>query len=357
MTLDGWSFYGNGLQAWIIALTLFFVVLAVLAGAKRILGKKLIDLARGTKNHLDDLFADLIPKTRLYFFVALALYAASIPLDLPNRALSLIQGFAIVAGLVQVAVWAMGIVAWVVQHYVRLELGESEAHVATTAALTFMGKVIVWTVVLLLALENLGVDVTTLIAGLGVGGIAVALAAQNILGDLFASLSIMLDKPFVVGDFIIVGDLLGTVEYIGLKSTRVRSLHGEQLVFSNGDLLTSRIRNYKRMQERRIVFSFGVTYETPYEKLAAIPFTVRKVIESIEDTRFDRAHFKEYGESSLNFEVVYYMRVPDYNAYMDTQQIVNLELYRRFESEGISFAYPTRTVHLQQPAGLPQHSS
>jgi small-conductance mechanosensitive channel len=174
----------------------------------------------------------------------------------------------------------------------------------------------------------------------------VALAIQNILGDLFASLSIVLDKPFVIGDFIIVGDLMGTVEKIGLKTTRVRSLSGEQLVFGNHDLLQSRIRNFKHLFERRILFSFGVIYQTPHDKLAAIPGMVREIIESLEDTRFDRAHFKEYGDFSLNFEVVYYVLKPDYNAYMDTQQAINLALYQRFQQAGIEFAYPTQTLFI-----------
>ncbi len=172
---------------------------------------------------------------------------------------------------------------------------------------------------LLLALDNLGVDVTALVAGLGVGGIAVALAVQSILGDLFASLSIVLDKPFVIGDFIIVGDLLGTVENVGIKTTRVRSLSGEQLIFSNADLLNSRIRNYGRMYERRVVFTVGVTYDTPRHKLE---------------------------DFSLDFETVYYVQDPAYNLYMDIQQAINLELYQRFADEGIEFAYPTQTLFL-----------
>jgi len=202
-------------------------------------------------------------------------------------------------------------------------------------------------VILLLALDNMGVDITALIAGLGIGGIAVALALQNVLGDLFASLSIVLDKPFVIGDFIIVDDLLGTVERIGLKTTRVRSLYGEQLVFSNSDLLNSRIRNYKRMFERRILFSIGVTYQTPHEKLATIPGIIREVIESQEQVRFDRAHFKEYGDSALKFEIVYYVLVPDYNTHMDIQQAINLAIVRRFEEEKIEFAFPTQTLYLK----------
>jgi small-conductance mechanosensitive channel len=215
-----------------------------------------------------------------------------------------------------------------------------------TTALSFIGKLGLWSLVLLIALQNLGVEVTALLASLGVGGIAVALAAQNILGDLFASLSIYFDRPFVVGDFIIVDSLLGTVEKVGLKTTRIRSLHGEQLIFSNNDLLNSRIRNYKRMLERRILFSIGVVYGTAYEKLVRVPEILRDAIEREELARFDRAHFRGYGDSSLDFEIVYWVTLPDYNTYMDIQQRINFEIFRRFEEEEIAFAFPTRTVHI-----------
>jgi small-conductance mechanosensitive channel len=198
-----------------------------------------------------------------------------------------------------------------------------------------------------LILDNIpGVEITALVASLGIGGIAVALAVQNILSDLFASLSIVLDKPFVIGDFIIVDNCLGTVEHIGLKTTRLRSLSGEQLVFSNNDLLKSRVRNYKRMAERRVVFSVGVTYQTPLEKLERIPTLIRDTIEAQPAVRFDRAHFQGYGDFALNFEVVYYVLDPDYNRYMDIQQGINLGIYSSFAEEGIEFAYPTRTLYI-----------
>jgi small-conductance mechanosensitive channel len=202
--------------------------------------------------------------------------------------------------------------------------------------------------VLLLDLYNLGVNITALVAGLGVGGIAVALAVQTILGDLFASLSIVLDKPFVVGDFLVVDDMLGAVEYVGLKTTRIRSLSGEQLVFSNSDLLSSRIRNYGRMFERRVSFDVGVTYQTPRDKLIKIPVIIRDAVEGQDKTRFDRSHFKAYGDFALVFESVYYVLGPDYNEYMDIQQAINLHLHECFEQEGIEFAYPTQTVFVKQ---------
>jgi small-conductance mechanosensitive channel len=234
-----------------------------------------------------------------------------------------------------------------VDRYHQRKVVEDPSEVTTLSLLKFFGRIIIWSLVVLLILDNVGVNITTLIAGLGVGGIAVALALQTVLGDLFASLSIVLDKPFEVGDFLIVEDLLGTVEYVGLKTTRLRSLSGEQLVFSNSDLLSSRIRNYGRMYQRRVVFNLGVTYQTPRDKLIKIPEIVRAAIEQQSKTRFDRSHFKEYGDFALVFESVYFVQGPDYNEYMDIQQAVNLQVHEQFEKQGIEFAYPTQTLFVQ----------
>lgn len=213
----------------------------------------------------------------------------------------------------------------------------------------FLLRVILFVSLLLLGLDNLGFNVTTLIAGLGVGGIAVALATQNILGDLFASFSIVMDRPFVIGEFIDVdGTFLGTVENIGLRTTRLRSLTGEQLVLSNNDLIKCRLRNYKRMEERRILFRFGVLYQTSHQQLAAIPKMVQDIIEAEPETRFDRAHFCQYGDSSLDFEVVYYILSREFTIYMNHHQNILLAIFKKFEDEGISFAYPTRTVFLEK---------
>jgi small-conductance mechanosensitive channel len=235
--------------------------------------------------------------------------------------------------------------------YVRQKRETDAAAVTTVSALGFVGKFLLWSFAALLALENLGVNVTALVAGLGIGGIAVALAAQNVLGDLLASLSIVLDKPFVLGDFIIVDDRAGSVEQIGLKTTRLRSLSGEQLIFSNNDLLKSRIRNFKRMQERRVAFTVGAAYDTPRDKLRRIPAILREAIEAQPETRFDRAHFKELGSYALNFEVVYYVLKPEYNLSMDIQQSVNLTVLERFAAEEIELAFPTQTVYVRGANG------
>jgi len=180
--------------------------------------------------------------------------------------------------------------------------------------------------------------------------IAVALALQNVLGDLFASISILLDKPFVVGDAIVVGDFNGTVEQIGIKTTRLKSVNGEQLIMGNADLAHSRIRNFKRLLERRSVFTFGVTYQTPREKLERIPALLQEIIEQTPQARFERAHFAKFGDWALVFEAAYFVQHPDYQSYMDAQQAINFELLRRFEQERIEFAYPTQTVVQALPA-------
>ncbi|MEJ2086484.1 MAG: mechanosensitive ion channel family protein, partial [Acidobacteriota bacterium] len=274
------------------------------------------------------------------------LAAAIQVLDLPAWFTNAIQIAAVFALMLQIGIWAVAALTGWADNERREKQGEGE-EITWLSGIEFAGKLVIWSVVLIVGLENVGVDVTGLAAGLGIGGIAVALAVQSILGDLFSSFSIYLDKPFVIGDFLAVDSLSGNVENIGLKTTRVRSLSGEQLIFSNSDLLKSRIRNYGRMQERRAVFSIGVTYDTPAEKVEEIPKLIRSTIEQQANTRFDRSHFKEFGDFSLNFETVFYMLVPDYQSYMDTQEKVNLEILRRFNAEGIEFAFPTQTLYVE----------
>jgi small-conductance mechanosensitive channel len=197
-------------------------------------------------------------------------------------------------------------------------------------------------------MSNLGFDVTSLVAGLGIGGIAVALALQSVLSDVFSSFSIYFDKPFQAGDFIIVGQHMGIVKHIGIKSTRIQTLQGEELIISNKELTSARVQNFKKMEKRRITFTFGVTYQTPVKKLKKIPEMVKEIVAKIELADLDRVHFRKYGDFSLNFEVVYYVKIPDYGKYMDTQQEINLALKERFEKEGIEFAYPTQTIFLNK---------
>ncbi len=211
----------------------------------------------------------------------------------------------------------------------------------------------VWIAGVLFLLDNLGFDITAVVAGLGIGGIAVALAAQALLGDLFSYFVILFDKPFEIGDFLIFGDVLGSVERIGVKTTRLRSLSGEQIIISNSDLTGSRVRNYKRMEHRRVVFQIGVVYGTPLEQLKKVPGLIREIVEQDPFATFDRAHFAGYGDWSLIFEVVYNVSSPDYNLHMDIQERVNLGIYEAFDRRGIEFAFPTRTVQLDSHGLLP----
>jgi small-conductance mechanosensitive channel len=341
------TFLHNTLDKWLVALVVAVAVWLVLLLLRVVLYRHLLAVSLKTASPLDDLVALLIHKIKAWFSLAVAVYAGSLFLSFPHPVKIVLGRLAFVALLLQAAVWGTEIITfWIVRSRKKEEADASSE--ATIGILKFLARIVLWATVLLVALDNLGVQVTTLIAGLGVSGVAVALALQNILGDLFASLAILVDKPFVIGDFINVDDFLGSVEHIGLKTTRIRSLSGEQLVFTNSDLLKSRIRNYKRMAERRVLFTIGVVYQTPGDKLVAIPGLVKEIIDSQPKARFERAHFKQFGGSSLDFEIVYWVTDQDYNLYMDIQQAINLGLFRRFQAEGIEFAYPTQTVFLDR---------
>jgi small-conductance mechanosensitive channel len=345
------TFYHNTIKDWIIALAVALAVFTVLRILKTIVYHRAKVLAERTSTDVDDHVADLIRHIKFFFLFLVAVYLGSHFLTLPRMANVIISKLLIIALLIQGAIWGSSIFEYWLEKY-KKQKKEDTASLTTFKALGFVVRIALWSFVLLVTLDNLGIDITALVTGLGVGGIAVALAVQSILGDLFASMSIVLDKPFVIGDFIVVDNLMGTVEHIGLKTTRLRSLSGEQLIFANSDLMKSRIHNYKRMEERRVVFSVGVTYQTPAEKLASIPRIVQEIVEAQELTRFDRSHFKHFGDFSLDFENVYYVQSPDYNTYMDTQQAINLAISRRFQEEGIEFAYPTQTVFLDKTSFL-----
>jgi small-conductance mechanosensitive channel len=340
----------NAPEAWLLAAGIVLAVLAAVWLARGIVAGVIRRLARRTELKLDDALVESVRATRLWLFAPLALFAGASALAIPSRLDSLLQNVAMVALVAQFAVWVN---CWLMRYLaLRAEAARTVDPAATTTVnlLAFVGRVLVWAMALLIALDQLGFNVTALVAGLGIGGIAVALAVQNILGDLFASMAIVLDKPFQVGDFIIVGDKAGSVEKVGLKTTRVKSLSGEQLVFANAQLLNAQIQNYKKMQERRIAFTIGVTYETPAEKLRAIPGWIKAAVEALPEVRFDRAHFKAYADFSLEFETVYYVLSADYAVYMDRQQAINLALFEKFAAEGVAFAYPTRTLYIRQEA-------
>ncbi len=351
--LLNYTYLGNTLLNWIIAACVAIVISLVLNGFNRLLIYRIKKHTDKTKTDVDNLIVDLLSKTNYMIVIVFALFVGSLFLDLNKTILTIRRSTVIIAVLIQVALWGNGIISYVINRKLRQYTFETAGTAITQIkAVGLISKILLWVLILLLIIDNLGFDVTALVAGLGIGGIAVALALQNVLGDLIGSLSIVLDKPFVVGDFVIIDNYMGNIEHIGLKTTRIRSLSGEQLVFSNNDLLSSRIQNYKRMYERRILFTIGVTYNTPAEKLEQIPKWITEIIEKRPKARFDRSHFASYGDFSLNFESVYYVKSADYYDYMDTQQAINLELYKKFEKEGVEFAFPTQTLYLKREVSV-----
>jgi len=332
-------------RAWLVAASVVVALTVLTRLVQHLVVRRVGAWTARTRFGTDDLAVDLVRRVSLPFVVATYANLSRVSLTLPVEARDAIHWLFVAACVYQAGVWANGVIAYLIAR--RRADPQFDGGMATTlAALGFGARVLVWSALILLGLQNAGVNVSAALTGLGIGGVAVALAVQNILGDIFASVAIVLDRPFVIGDFIIVGDLLGTVEHIGLKTTRLRSLYGEQLVLSNAQLLQSSIKNYKRMQERRVTFGFGVTYQTPRSAVATIPGIVRAAIDQQDDVRFDRAHFKGFGDSALEFEVVYYVLSPDYNRYMDIQQAINLEIMEQFEREEIQFAHPMRTLRL-----------
>jgi small-conductance mechanosensitive channel len=355
------GFLGNSLLAWGTGAGAALAAWGVLGIVRRVVRRRLTASAEASEIVSLKVAAHIAEQTKGWLLFVVAVFVGTRFWTLSPSIDTLVTRVATVALLVQLGLWATAAFLKFLSLRRQQQLTEDPGTVATLDVLVFVTRLGVWAIVLLLALDNLGVNITALVAGLGVGGVAVALAAQNILGDLFASLSIVLDKPFVIGDFLVLGDFMGSVEKVGIKTTRVRSLSGEQLVFSNNDLLSSRIRNYGRMFQRRVVFSLGVTYQTSAEQLKLIPKIIREAIEAQSPVRFDRAHFARYGDFALIFEVVYFVLSADYNLYMDIQQTINLRIYERFAEEGIEFAYPTQTLYVTgseaQGGGRPSAAS
>lgn len=347
-----YEIFGWPLVEWAKLLGLWIVFTAVGLLVKRLFFGRFTALAERTSNRIDDVIAGLLGGTRTFFLAVVALYIAVDFSTQDAPALDMLLRVVFVGFLIQAGLWGNDLIRLSSKWY--LEKNHDTSQLTAVAAVGLVGRILLWSIVFLVALDNFGIDITALVAGLGIGGIAIALAVQNVLQDLLAYVSILADQPFVYGDFLVLDDLAGTVEHIGIKSTRLRSLSGEQLIFSNNDLLSSRVRNFKRMFERRIVFGVGVTYDTPHEKLKAIPDILRNAVEACEDVRFDRAHLKAFGDFSINFETVYYVLVPEFATYMDRQQEINLTVHKRFTEDGIAFAFPTQTLHVESlPATNP----
>jgi small-conductance mechanosensitive channel len=340
--------FANSPLEWLLALGLATALFLILLAARRLIRRYHERLKQTPEVEFMELPVEVLSRASLLFFMVVSLVAGLGTLSVGEVTARILQSALTIALFFQAGVWASAAASALIERKRRQSLRTDRAVAGSLGIIGFIIRVLIWAIVVLLILENVGVDVTALVAGLGIGGIAVALALQNILGDLFASLSITFDRPFVVGDFLVVGDCMGSVEYIGLKSTRLRSLSGEQIIMANADLLGSRVRNYGRMFERRVVFTLGIVYETSADLLERIPAMIREIVSSQKETRFDRSHFAKHSAASLDIETVYYVLSPDYNRYMDIQQAINLRIHREFAGAGIEFAYPTQRIYLTQ---------
>lgn len=338
--------FNNTIQTWLLAVLVTGLLFVVFRVVRKVLVNRACKLAAKTATDVDDVLCELLEELRSFFLLGLAVLLSSRMLVLSTSVREVVRVVFVVLVLLQCGFVASKLLMYLIN---KQAVQEAESQSATLKTIGRFLTGLVWAIVIVMALDSIpGIEVSTLVTTMGITGIAVAFAIQNILSDLFAALSITFDQPFAVGDVIVVDDLIGTVERIGLKSTRVRSLSGEQLIFSNSDLLSSRIRNFQQMDRRRVVLKFGVTYQTPHEKLQVIPEMVEHVIAGREKVTFDRAHFTGFGDSTLDFEVVYWVENSDYGFFMDMQQDIDLKLMKRFEEENIEFAYPTQTVFLEK---------
>lgn len=343
------SFFNNSLRDYLQTILVFLGLLLGLSVFKRFIIGRFAKMAKTTTNDFDDFIVSLLSQVGMPTFFVVALYFSTLPLQLSETVRVFIRYSLIIVVTIRVILLAQDIVKYGISKFYRQRIKADdpslEFMVKSTAG---VARWALWVLGILFILDNLGINVTTFMAGIGIGGVAVALAAQTILGDAFSALSIFLDRPFEIGDFIVLeGDYLGTVEHIGIKTTRIRSLSGEQLVFANSDLTKSRIKNYKRMQTRRIAFKIGVVYQTTREKAKRIPQLVKDIFSRIQSVKLDRVHFSSFGEFALIYEIVYYVSSADYNVYMDKQQEINFAIMDAFEQEGIEFAYPTQTLYMK----------
>lgn len=337
----------NRILDYLIFIAAFLAGIVSVRLVKGIILNRIKAWSQKTSTTIDDFLVRIFEKKLipiLYFGIFYISFNSLILADSVSRALD-------IAGIVILTFFGLSLIMALINYsletyWIRKEVDASRQR--SLKGIITIVKVAVWGIGITFMLDNLGFEISAVVAGLGIGGIAVALAAQTILGDLFSYFIIFFDRPFEIGDFIIIDSYMGSIEYIGIKTTRIRSLGGELLIFSNSDLTNSRIKNYKKMEKRRVVFSLGVIYQTTSEQLKEIPVIIRNSIEKLEGTGFDRAHFASYGDFSLNFEVVYYVMNSDYGKYMDIQQKINLEIKEEFEKRGIEFAYPTQTLFVEK---------
>jgi len=341
------EFLGNSVSRYLATAAIFAAGILVLRLVIQRVVQRVKKLAEQTSTTIDDFLAEVLESVALPLLYCFLAYGALKSLALPVPADKALNYAGLAAGVYFLVKFLIALTAYGFTVYLRTRGSDSTLKKSLQGILTVV-KFVIWGGAVIFLLDNMGFKVSAVLAGLGIGGVAVALAAQAVLKDLFSYFCILFDRPFVVGDFIIVGDYLGTIEHIGIKTTRIRSLSGEMLIFSNSDLTDSRVRNYKLMERRRVLFQLKVIYQTPLERVKEIPIMLAKIIKGVEGTVFDRAHFLSFGDFSLDFEVVYYVIGGDYNKYMDIQQQINFAVMREFAEKKIEFAYPSQTVFLQK---------
>lgn len=339
--------FGNSISRYLLTALAFTSGVLILRGVIHRIVKKIKKLTELTTTTIDDFLAEVLDDIVLPLLYCFVAYGALKSLVLPETAGKIVNYAGLAAGVYFLVKFLLSLTAYGFGVYLRKRGNDAALGKSLQGILTVV-KFIVWGGAIIFFLDNMGFKVSAVLAGLGIGGVAVALAAQAVLKDLFSYFCILFDQPFVVGDFIIIGEYLGTIEHIGIKTTRIRSLSGEMLIFSNSDLTDSRVRNYKLMEKRRVLFSLGVVYQTPLQQMQEIPALIERIIKGVEGTIFERAHFLSFGDFSLNFEVVYHVIGGDYNKYMDIQQQINFAVMREFAEKKIEFAYPTQTVFLQK---------
>ena len=345
---DLWNtvIFGNTVGEIAAAVGTFFLVLLGIRILRTFIFRQLEKITEKTETDIDDQLLKMLENVSKLFFWFLAFYITVKMLKTNESFEAVLDGIFLILVVFEAIKIAQSLI-----NYAFMKSGRRDETVLNGVRL--VAKIALWSIGLLLILSNLGFDISTLAASLGIGGIAIALAAQNILGDLFASFTIYFDKTFKIGDFVVIGSVSdgenkGTVQHIGLKSTRIKTLQGEELIVSNKLLTESRIQNFKKMTRRRVDINFGIEYGTPTEKMKKIPDMIAKIVDKEKMADYGRTHFYEFGALSLNYKLMFYMVTGEYDDYLDTRQSISLAMKEVFEKEGISMAFPTQTLFVKK---------
>ena len=346
-----WDFFAmNTYSQYLSAFTAFSVTIFILYILKLMTSKKVqAKLEKIGARNMENKLLKILNSLGMPFYIILPLYVAAGYLNIPSVLERFLNPIFLIVLIYYGIKLSQLFIEFFVQKMIALEQKKDGTYDSSVLILvaTFM-KASLWVIGILVFISNLGYNINALIAGLGVGGVAIAFALQSVLADVFASISIKIDKPFAIGDFIVVGDDMGVVENIGIKSTRIKTLRGELLVVSNKELTETRVHNYKHMQRRRVLFSIGIVYQSSYDMVKEASKILKKIITDVEDVDLDRVHFREFGPYSLNFEIVYYLNTNDYTEYMNKQEEINFKIKEEFDKKKIKIAFPTQTIELSK---------